>query len=330
MPTCCRVPVTARSRVTDRADQNAPESARPLTGLRFTRDLDWNLLKTFHEIVEAGGVSRAARRTSRKQPALSMALHRLEAHVGARLCQRGPGGFALSHEGEQVAEICAELFATVSNLPRRVADMSEEVRGRVRLKVISNLVDDRIDAAIESFHHSNPLVEIYVSVATWDVVSRAVLRNEIEIGLAPAHHRNPSLRYELLFREVHRPYCGRGHPLFGRHVDKPNDLAREVFILTGADEPDELTRYRLRYGLGHHVAGLSEHLEEARRLAVLGVGVCFLPEAFAARQVSEGALHPLLPDGEGATMDIYIITSPEAPPHAARDRLLDAFRASLA
>ncbi len=314
----------------ERPDGPQSEAARPPTGLRFTRDLDWNLLKAFHEIVEAGGVSNAAQRTARKQPALSMALRRLEAHVGARLCRRGPGGFALSEEGEQVAEICAELFGAVSDLPRRLADRSEEVRGRVRLQLISNLVDRRIDDAVDAFHRAHPRVEIYLSVATWDVVSRAVLRNEIEIGIAPAHHRDSALRYELLFREIHRPYCGRAHPLFGQTIEKPGDLAREMFILTGADEPDELTKYRLRYGLGHHVAGLSEHLEEARRLAVLGVGICFLPEAFAAHEVAEGRLHPLLPEAEEATLDICIITNPDAPNHPARDRLLDEFRTRMA
>ena len=161
------------------------------------------------------------------------------------------------------------------------------------------------------------------------MVSRAVLRNEIEIGIAPAHHRDAALRYELLFREIHWPYCGRSHPLFGQTFAKPGDLAREMFILTGADEPDELTKFRLRYGLGHHVAGLSEHLEEARRLAVLGVGICFLPEAFAAREVAEGRLHPLLPEAGEPAMDIYIITNPDAPNHPARDRLLDEFRTRL-
>ncbi len=79
---------------------------RPMTGRRFALALDWNLLKIFHEIVQAAGVSEAARRTSRKQPALSMALRRLEDHLGVKLCRRGPGGFALTHEGEVLAELC--------------------------------------------------------------------------------------------------------------------------------------------------------------------------------------------------------------------------------
>ena len=93
----------------------------------------------------------------------------------------------------------------------------------------------------------------------------------------------------------------------------PGEIADESFILTGADEPDELTQFRLRHRLGRHVAGLSEHLEEARRLTMLGLGICFLPQEFAAPDVVEGRLHPLLPPFEDCTNQIYVITNPGTP-----------------
>jgi DNA-binding transcriptional LysR family regulator len=297
-----------------------------MTGRRFALALDWNLLKIFHEIVQAAGISEAARRTSRKQPALSMALRRLEDHLGAKLCRRGPGGFALTHEGEVLAELCEGFQESVREIPASIRHMSAELHGRVRIQLISNLIDPAIDRAIETFHQSHGGVEIFVSVTTWDVVKRSILRNEVEIGIAPAHHKDPQLHYELLFREIYRPYCGRTHPLFGKTLKSPRDLAREAIVLTGADEPDELTRYRMRYDLGRHVGGLSEHLEEARRLAALGLGICFLPEAFVSDDVAAGKLHPVLARGKDPSTEIFVISNPAAPSHRARDILLEHFR----
>lgn len=303
-------------------------AVRPPTGRHFARNLDWNLLRAFHEIAQAGGVSRAAQRTSQKQPALSMALKRLEDHVGARLCRRGPGGFRLTREGELLAETCESIFGSVAHIPHSVANVATDVHGRVRIQLISNLADSRIDKAIQAFHQAHELVEIFVSVATWDVIQRSVLRNEVEIGIAPAptHHRDPDLHYEVLFHEVYRPYCGRSHPLFGITLDHPTDLAAYPFVLTGADEPDPQTKFRLRYGLGRHVAGLSEHLEEARRLTVLGLGLCFLPEAFAASDTTKGQLHPVLKSDSNPSSEILVISNPLAPTHRARDLLLRHFR----
>ena len=312
--------------MTSRRTKPASAETQPLTGRRFARTLDWNLLKTYHEIVQADGISEAARRTSRTQPALSMALGRLEEHLATKLCQRGPGGLSLTHEGEVLAELCEAVYESVRGIPARLAHMSTELRGRVRIQLISNLIDPAIDAAIDSFHRSHGSVEIYVGVATWDVIKRSVLQNEVEIGIAPAQDKDPRLRYELLFREIYRPYCGRAHALFGKTLDSPKALAGEAIVLTGADEPDELTRFRMRYNIGRHVAGLSEHLEEAKRLTLLGVGVCFLPESFVAREVAEGKLTALLARGKDPSSDIYLISNPGAPSHEAREVLLDHFR----
>ncbi len=53
------------------ADEEPGESqraaVRPPTGRHFARNLDWNLLRAFHEIVLAGGISRAAQRTGQKR-----------------------------------------------------------------------------------------------------------------------------------------------------------------------------------------------------------------------------------------------------------------------
>jgi DNA-binding transcriptional LysR family regulator len=309
-------------------NSEAPSQAAisPQTGQRFARNLDWNLLRTFHEIVRADGVSEAARRTNRGQPAISMALRRLEEHTETILCRRGPGGFELTADGRLLADICEKMFGTASQIPNALDDAAVDVRGRVRIQLISNLVDESIDAAIGAFHHDHPGVEIFVSVATWDVIQRSVMRNEVEIGIAPVSLRTPGLHYEVLFQEIYRPYCGRSHPLYGATVDKPADLAEHAFILTGADEPEQQTRFRLRYGLGRHVAGLSEHLEEARRLTVLGVGLCFLPVAFVARDVADGKLHPVLQPGNDPQSNIFVISNPNAPAHHARTLALDYLR----
>ncbi len=280
-------------------------------------DFDWNLLKIFHGIVQADGISPAMARLGRKQPAISLALKRLEESVGAILCRRGPAGFDLSDEGQRVAEVCEEMARLVAQIPNRVADASEELRGRVRLQLISSIVNEALDETIRRFHERHADVELFVSVATWDAIGRSLLRNETDIGIAPARFHHAELRYDLLFREVHRPYCGPTSPLFGKTVENAVDLADYPFILTGADEPDQLTKYRLQYGLGRKVAAVSEHLDETKRLVILGVGICFLPVGFAVDDVEKGRLWPVMGPSSEPAMEIYVITNPNAPRHLA-------------
>ncbi len=287
----------------------------------FSRNVDWNLLKTFHEIVEAQGVSRAGRALRRKQPALSLALKRLEAALDVKLCRRGPGGFELTDEGMLVAETCSSLSTLVGNVPRRLSNLTEDLGGRLSIRVISSLVCERFDAAIARFHGQHPNVEIFIDIAPWDSVVAALLRDKIDVGVATAQTLRADLTYDFLFDEIHGAYCGRTHALYGSCFDDPSLLSSHAFVLTGADEPDVLTSYRMRHGLGLKVAGLSEHLDEAKRLAMLGVGICFLPEAFAAADVAAGRLWPLLSNADQPAVTIFV-TNPRAPHKLARQLLL--------
>jgi DNA-binding transcriptional LysR family regulator len=295
----------------------------------FPRHLDWNLLKTFHEITKSGGISRASRALGRKQPALSLALKRLESQLGVKLCERGPGGFALTDEGILVADTCSTLNGLVQQLPKKVANVSEEVAGRVSIQVVSCLVCDQLDAAISRFHGSHPKAEIIIDIRTWESVAGALLRDEIDIGVAPASALRTDLKYDFLFEEVHRPYVGTGHHLFGRTFDDPSALAGEAFILTGADEPDALTEFRTRHGLGRVVAGLSEHLDAAKRLTLLSVGICFLPEGFAEPDVKSGRLWPIIQETGRLSTSVFIITNPRAPRKLARQLLLSEINGAL-
>jgi len=295
----------------------------------FSRSLDWNLLKAFHEIVQSGGITRAGRALGRKQPALSLALRRLEFQLGVKLCKRGPGGFALTDEGMLVADTCTSLNGLVQQMPKKLSNVSEEVSGRVSIQVVSCLVCDRLDGAISRFHGNHPKAEIIIDIKTWESVAGALLREEIDIGVAPASALRTDLKYDFLFDEVHRPYVGAAHRLFGKTIDDPARLATEAFILTGADEPDALTEFRARHGLGQVVAGLSEHLDGAKRLALLGVGICFLPERFAAPDVEAGRLWPLIRDTERPSAPVFIITNPRAPRKLARQLLLTEISGSL-
>ncbi len=295
--------------------------------IQFARNLDWNLIKLFHEIADAQSVTQAAGHLSRKQPAMSLALRRLEERLGVVLCLRGPGGFVLTEEGRIVAELAAALTQGIRHLPERLADPSTEgVRGPLRIMQVSNLVAPALDQAIEAFHGKYPNVELIVEIAAWTDILTALLQNRTDVGMTPSHVHRADLDYDPLFTEVHRPYCGCSHALFGSLTSAPTDLAGEAFVLTGADEGEELTRFRLQHGLGRLVAGTSDHLEEVKRLVILGVGLGFLPESYAQPDVEAGRLWSVLEGQDVPSTEMYVVTNPNAPRHRARDLFIAEIR----
>lgn len=284
---------------------------------KLVHNLDWNLLKVFHLIASQGGVSRAAGVLLRQQPAVSLALKRLEDQLGTKLCQRGPSGFALTAEGKEVAEVCRGIFEGVHDLPLKLAKLTDTLVGQVRVQLVSNLVFPPLDRCITTFHQRYPGMEFIVGVSAWRVVESMVLRSEVDVGVAPTRFFNSSLRYVRLCSEQHEVYCGRDHPMFGHTVADLRDLRSERFVLTAADEPDEITGFRLRFGLGQVVGASSEYLEEALRLIRNGVGLGFLPDAMARPLCELDLLRPVAPATEKPTVELYVITNPLSPRSAA-------------
>src|SRR5215475_11726656 len=88
----------------------------------YCGSVDLAHLEMFVATVEAGGVQRAAERVFRTQPAVSMALHRLEDEIGAPLFDRSNrGAYLLTPTGEI-------LYASAKRLLRLREDTLTEVR----------------------------------------------------------------------------------------------------------------------------------------------------------------------------------------------------------
>lgn len=289
----------------------------------FAARVDWNLLRTFVEIVRAGGVGAAARRLNRQQPSISAALRRLEDQVGAQLLHRSSAGVETTAAGGALMALCEDMLETARMVPHQIAQATKRVEGIVRIQLISAIVSPELDEAIASFHRRNPNIRIELRVSPWRAVLDALERGEVEIGIGYDSNVRSGLIYEPLFTEHQQLYCSRSHPLFGHRVTRLGELQDEGFVLTGEDELETITRLRRRYRLGTKMTGLAEDINEALRLMTLGVGIGFLPVLAAADAVAKGRLWPLLNAEAELAYDIFLLARAEPSRDTATQLFLD-------
>ena len=216
----------------------------------FARTVDWNLLKVFLEIVRADGIGAAARALNKQQPSISAALKRLEDQLGARLFERSTSGIRITPAGKALQALCEDMFEHVRMAQHQVAQATRQVSGMVRIQLISSIVCPELDDAIASFHRRHPGIAMELRVSPWRGVLDALARAEVEVGIGYEGAAGPELVYEPMFVETQQLFCARAHPLYGRKVARLDTLRHEGFVLTGADEPDAVTRLRSRHGLG--------------------------------------------------------------------------------
>ena len=289
----------------------------------FASRVDWNLLRTFVEIVRAGGVGAAARKLNKQQPSISAALRRLEDQVGVQLLHRTSSGVEMTAAGKALMSLAEDMLEAARMVPHQVAQATKRVEGIVRIQLISAVVSLELEEAIASFHRRNPNIQIEIRVSPWRAVLDSLERGEVEIGVGYDSAARSGLVYEPLFVERQQLYCYRSHPLFGRRVSRLNELKDEGFVLTGDDELEIITRVRRRYGLGARVNGIAEDVNEALRLIVLGVGIGFLPVLAAEEAVASGRLWPLLHADAEPAYDIFLLARSDPSRDTATQLFLD-------
>lgn len=296
---------------------------RPLTDSKFASRVDWNLMRTFVEIVRAGGIGAAARQLNKQQPSISAALKRLEDHVGATLLHRTASGVEMTAAGKAMMALCEDMLESARLVPHQIAQATRRVEGVVRIQIVSAVISTEFDDAIASFHRRHPDIRIEIRVSPWRQVLDALEQGEVEVGIGYDNSVHGNLIYEPLFVERQQLYCARSHPLFGYRISQPKELKDEAFVLTGEDEIEIITHLRRRYRLGTRVIGLAEDINEARRLILCGVGIGFLPMPAVRTEVERGALWPLLHADFEPSYEIFLLARAEPERNTATQLFID-------
>jgi LysR family transcriptional regulator, transcriptional activator for bauABCD operon len=293
----------------------------PMTDKKFASRVDWNLMRTFVDIVRAGGIGAAARQLNRQQPSISAALKRLEEHVGTTLLRRTATGVEVTAAGKAMLVLCEDMLESARMMPHQIAQATKRVEGIVRIQIVSGLISAEFDEAIASFHRRHPAIHIEIRVSPWRQLLDALEQGEVEIGVGYDSSVRGSLMYEPLLVERQQLYCSRSNPYFGYRASRLHELKDEGFVLTGDDEIELITHLRRRYRLGTKVSGLAEDINEARRLILQGVGIGFLPILAAEADVARGKLWPLLHKDFEPSYDIFLLARLES----ARDTATQLF-----
>ena len=117
--------------------------------------LDWDLLRGFLAVVEAGSLTRAARKLSVSQPTLSRQIAALESAVGAPLFERTARGLVPTPAGLSLTEPAQHMRSAVRNAAASLAHGTHEIAGTIRLtasEVISGFVLPELLTALARRH----------------------------------------------------------------------------------------------------------------------------------------------------------------------------------
>ena len=242
--------------------------------------LDWNLLRTFLAIVQEGSISRAAVRLHLTQPAVSLALKRLEERLGENLIARSGSSFTVTTAGELVYKEALAIYGSIARLSLAVQDIPQDLTGVVRLAVVSAVKSDILDSVLSDFHQAHPRVTFEMTSGSSTDVQHALLHFQAALGVSLNHKEVPGLDSTPLLHQTYFLYCGKSHPLFGKTDLQIEALQNENFVSFASEQLDgvlaSLAVYRAQQSLNGCSIGTSSSLHEVTRMIRAGLGLSLI------------------------------------------------------
>lgn len=141
---------------------------------------DWDHIRAFLAVVEAGGVTRAAATTGLSQPTLSRHVAALEAELGVTLFERGPRGLVPTGRAVTLAAEAARMRDAADRFGRLATGYEEAVAGTVRLTASRVVATHVLPPMLAAFRRAEPAVEVELVASD---AAENLLAREADIAL---------------------------------------------------------------------------------------------------------------------------------------------------
>jgi DNA-binding transcriptional LysR family regulator len=267
--------------------------------------MDFEDLRTFVDVADAGGVSSAARRLGVSKSIVSRRLFRLEAELGVQLLARTTRGAALTEAGvtfrEHAARVCAEIDIALETIMP-----AGELRGRLRLAAPLSLGPTHLAPVFAEMARRHPLLHLHTSYSDRfvDIVGEG-FDCAIRVG-----YLNDS---NLIARRV-GPVHGRlvASPAYIREhgaPETPDELLAHQALMQGTETWQFLDGDKI---ISVHPQGQfkADNGTALAAAAVAGLGIAWLPDRLIKGYLDSGALVHVMARYPIPTGGLFVVRPP--------------------
>lgn len=252
---------------------------------------DSALLHVFYTVVNERSFTRAAEKLFRTQPAISLAIQRLEAEVGETLLDRSGRDLALTDTGKIVYE-CARQQ---DNLHRSLINQINETRnksvGRLCIGANESMTLYLLPHLCE-FRKAYPKVKVVVQRSRSGEIPDRLLAGDADLGVVSYAVTDERFRAHPLYVDHLSFVVPPGHRLAKQASLSIKDLEMEVFVAHNVASPyrDAVIRAFRDAKVPLNMDIEMPTVESIRRMVQAGQGVAFLPRMCVDQDVRQGAL----------------------------------------
>jgi len=268
--------------------------------------MDWDKLRVFHAVAEAGSFTHAGDTLNLSQSAVSRQISALEEALQVPLFHRHARGLILTEQGESLNRTVREVFAKLAMTEALLTESKERPTGRLKVTTTYGFGSTWLAPRLAGFLETYPDVSVNLLLDDTDL-DLAMREADVAIRMHPP--KQPDLvQRHLMSMEWHVVASPEYLKKHGTPT-KPEDLDEHRLVLFGAYRPpvadiDWVADIGRRPGSPRRPVLEVNSLQAMMVALQSGMGVGVLPDYMA--NTAEG-LTRVLTDVKGPKVDVFFV-----------------------
>jgi len=284
--------------------------------------MDWDKLKIFYAVAEAGSFTNATTILNISQSAISRQIQSLEQDLKVQLFERHARGLTLTENGEYVYKTAHEVISKLKEVETSLGDQKNKPSGKLTITTVRSFGTHWLTPRIQEFMNLNPEIEIEL---IFDDKELDLSTRQADIGIFM--RRPKQLNY------IQRKLVDINYHIYGstKYLEKygipktTNDLNKHRFISFGKGSPSPVFNPDWALKLGNKDNKKRKSIMKVNSVMGLllavesGVGLAALPDYLVSQ--SQNVIK-VLPKSEGPITEAHFVY-PQSLKNVAR---VQAFR----
>jgi len=273
--------------------------------------MDWDKLRIFHAVAEAGSFTHAGEQLNLSQSAVSRQISALEESLNVPLFHRHARGLILTEQGELLYRTAHEVFGKLAMTEALLTESKDRPKGVLKVTATVAFGSTWLAPRMREFMEVYPDIELHLVLADREL-DLSMREADVAIRMTPPRQADLIQRHVLT---VHmQAYAAASYVKKMGMPKTPEELDKHRLVVYGEDErpPVPDTNWLLRVGRPagdprrpamsiNNVYGILQAVQS-------GSGIAALPEFMVQ---GSNDLVRVLPELEGPQIDAYFVYSEE-------------------
>jgi len=253
--------------------------------------MDLFQLETFLTVAREGSFSRAAEKLYRTQPAVSQAIHKLEAELGEALFDRSSRDGHLTDAGRILHDYAQKLLKLRSEAQEALVEMREVRKGQLNIAA-NEYTCLYLLPVLSEFRRQYPLVKTTVERALARRIPQQIVDHEVEMGVLSFNPHDRLLRTIVVYSDELAFVVYPRHTLAKAKQVKIRQLGMESFVAHHVPSPfrDKVIEAFKRHNTPLNMDTELPTVEAIKKFVMRENGVALVPALCVESELRRGEL----------------------------------------